>query len=192
MANPENSNVQLTIARGGRLQALTFTPQHILSRSREAYAVYRIENYVYKVYRSRETGQHSRALQSYALAEDYGLPVASWNISNCTVRVGNMQPFQGYVEITRMITDGVFFSLQHGDGVFRSALRRVTDRRALQHIVRGCEAAVAVGLRDPQGFIRPTSVGQPIVFIDIHTSNSPAAAQVLLALARARLQEVNH
>ncbi|KAL5522474.1 hypothetical protein ACEPAG_8490 [Sanghuangporus baumii] len=192
MATPENSNVQLIIARGGRPQTLTFTPQHILSRSREAYAVYRNGNYVYKVYRSRETGQHSRALLSYTLAEEYGLPVASWNISNCTVRVGNAQPLQGYVEITRMITDGGFFSLQHGDGVFRSALRSVTDRRALQHIVRGCEAAVAVGLRDPQGFIRPTSVGQPIVFIDIHTSNSPASAQVLLAIARARLQEVNH
>ncbi|OCB91445.1 hypothetical protein A7U60_g1323 [Sanghuangporus baumii] len=192
MANPENSNVQLTIARGGRPHDLTFTPQQILSRSREAYAVYRQGNYVYKVYRSRETGQHSRALQSYARAEDYGLPVASWNISNCTVRVGNAQTFHGYVEIARMITDGVFFSLQHGDGVFRSALRGVTDKRALQHIVRGCEGAVAVGLRDPQGFIRPNSVGQPIVFIDIHTSNSSEAAQVLLNAARARLEEVNH
>ncbi|KII84229.1 hypothetical protein PLICRDRAFT_46607 [Plicaturopsis crispa FD-325 SS-3] len=60
--------------------------------------------------------------------------------------------------------------MQHGAGTFVSTITAIRDQETLKRILRACDAARKLGLKDPQGFIDPAA-RDPIQFIDIHLSS---------------------
>ncbi|KAH9951884.1 hypothetical protein B0H21DRAFT_714693 [Amylocystis lapponica] len=141
--------------------------------SRESAGVWVVNGQVYKVY-TRVNG-FNNAVHSLSHAEEYALPTAEWK-SFPNARVSGLDDGgwkRVYVIRSRFI-QGRPFTLQHGIGTFRQALRSLTTERDVNLCERGCLAAISVGLQDPQGFIRP-GTANPILFIDVHTSSSSSA-----------------
>ncbi|TDL19066.1 hypothetical protein BD410DRAFT_806015 [Rickenella mellea] len=171
--------------------------------SREALGLWVVGQKMWKVFTSNQ--QCARLKGDLFRAEQYGLPIGPTRITPCRVRLpvrdvlGNfteqhsLQSHEGFVLITNHF-QGRHFTLQRGVGVFRHLILQISNDEVLKRIDRACSAAVAVGLRDPQGFINPTNYN-PIVFIDIHLSRggTTQASQDMLVITQNRMASVrNH
>jgi len=65
---------------------------------------------------------------------------------------------------------GRFFQLAKGGGeaALIGEIRKMKDKSQLEKVLAGLKAAAASGLGDPQGFINPDNLFNPLYFIDIH------------------------
>ncbi|KAI0697585.1 hypothetical protein BC835DRAFT_1413621 [Cytidiella melzeri] len=141
--------------------------------SREAIGIWKVNSKAWKVYGTTK--------QYQALSDDYrradvaaGLPMGNPSFQLGTVKVGNKTETQGFILITQWM-EGTNF--QKSASSFEAALAKEklskdTTTNDYKRTKGGCDAANKVGLRDPQGFVKP-GIYEPLRFIDIHTSWDP-------------------
>ncbi|EPS93368.1 hypothetical protein FOMPIDRAFT_92428 [Fomitopsis schrenkii] len=166
--------VVFTWTSGGKPKTQTLLGKDKHS-SREAVGLWKVGSRGWKVYAT--TSQLSKIDADYTRAEvDAGLPVGSPTpaFQQGSVKQGTKPTTEGFVLIAQWM-DGTNF--QKTTASFKSALTKEKvskDQDSTDHkrITGGCDAAKKVGLQDCQGFVKP-GIGEPVRFIDVHTSWNP-------------------
>ncbi|KAF7316471.1 hypothetical protein MIND_00166200 [Mycena indigotica] len=150
--------------------------------SRESLGLWIRENKVYKVFTT--LNQYHRLQTDVSTADAVALPMGRVVLRGGRVTLPPRTPggpprvSSGFIQITPLFR-GTQFTLQHGAGTFMQILSQLPpdNVEVTKRIVRGCAAARAIGLQDPQGFINSAAY-DPIVFFDIHTGITPETGQV--------------
>ncbi|KLO12975.1 hypothetical protein SCHPADRAFT_890369 [Schizopora paradoxa] len=171
LAKP-TEDVTFTPATGG---AATVLKASEASSSREAVGVWRVKGKVWKVfsYAEKDNGktQIMKDLEDdYYRASNEGLPMGSPTFQRGKVQIGKAIATDGFVLIT---DDMVGTNFQKTNSSFIAALTKEKvpknkDDADYKKILAGCNAAMKVGLKDCQGFIK-TGIYEPLRFIDVHT-----------------------
>jgi len=164
-------------------------------RSREG-QVWITANWVYKTCGSRNAHD---VVESYQQARAAGVPVPDVCVTRIDVEDGAASASHSVIRMTRL--SGRFFQFSKGGGerVLETELAAVDNSLLAQSALAGLEAACALGVTDPQGFVNRSS-NPPVMFIDLHFTGAPrpvafesviGAARVQLARLRERFKETS-